>query len=156
MQSAIVCRVGSSNPEIIDVPDISPSTSFSADEVLCRTLQLGICGTDREILHSATPWAPAGDAYLVLGHECLARVESIGPTVTSLKVGDLVVPAVRRSLPKETRRLDYLPIGGFTERGIFYEHGFSMPMWLDRPEHLYPVPEAASDIAVFTEPLAVA
>lgn len=156
MQPAIVCRVGSSNPEIIDVPDVSSTTNFAADEVLCRTIQLGICGTDREILHSATPWAPAGDAYLALGHECLARVEHVGPEVNGLKVGDLVVPAVRRSLPKETRRLDYLPIGGFTERGIFFEHGFSMPLWLDRPQHLYAVPEATADIAVFTEPMAVA
>ncbi len=156
MQSAVVCRVGSSNPEIIEVPDISSSATIGADEVLCRTLQLGICGTDREILHSATPWAPAGDSYLVLGHECLARVEEVGEAVTSLKVGDLVVPAVRRSLPGKSRRLDYLPIGGFTERGIFYEHGFSMSRWLDQPQHLYLVPEATADIAIFTEPLAVA
>ena len=49
----------------------------AAGEALCRTLELGICGTDREILHSAAPWTPVGEAHLILGHECLARIEDV-------------------------------------------------------------------------------
>ncbi|MBC7854913.1 MAG: hypothetical protein IAF94_15890 [Pirellulaceae bacterium] len=81
---------------------------------------------------------------------------AVGSEVTEYSRGDLVVPAVRRPKPGETRRLDYLPLGKFTERGIWSEHGFSVPRWLDRPEHLYRVPPAIASLAVFAEPLAVA
>lgn len=150
---AIAARTGSTQPSLIDVP--SPNDP-GPGEVLCRTLELGICGTDRETLHSANPWTPPGDDFLVLGHECLARVEAVGVGVTDYQRGDLVVPAVRRAKPGQTRRLDYLPLGAFTERGIWSEHGFSQPLWLDRPEHLYCVPQGIEDLAVFAEPLAVA
>ena len=150
---AIAARSGSTQPQMVDMP---PPREPGQGEVLCRTLELGICGTDREILHSANPWTPPGDNFLVLGHECLARVEAVGEGVSEYKVGDLVVPAVRRAKPGMARRLDYLPLGAFTERGIWSEHGFSQPMWLDRPEHLYRVPAGIEDLAVFAEPLAVA
>jgi glucose 1-dehydrogenase len=150
---AVSARPGSTQPQIIEVP---PPAAPGAGEVLCRTLELGICGTDREILHSANPWTPPGDDFLVLGHESLARIEAVGSGVSEYQIGDLVVPAVRRAKPGQTRRLDYLPLGAFTERGIWSEHGFSQPLWLDRPEHLYRVPAGIEDLAVFAEPLAVA
>jgi threonine dehydrogenase-like Zn-dependent dehydrogenase len=49
-----------------------------------------------------------------------------------------------------------LALGEFVERGIFHEHGFSLPFWLDRPEHLFRVPTSIADVAVLAEPLAVA
>ena len=122
---------------------------------MCRTLELGVCGTDREILHSAAPWTPPGESRLILGHECLARIEHAGDGVTSVGPGDLVVPVVRRALPGMTRRVDLLPFGSFTERGIVCEHGFSQPLWLDRPEYLFRVPAEIADLAVLAEPLAV-
>ena len=75
-------------------------------EVLCRTLELGVCGTDREILHSAKPWTPPGEDRLILGHECLARIEAVGAGVTDFRPGDLVVPVVRRGAarPDTARR----------------------------------------------------
>lgn len=153
MQSGIAARPGSVIPEIVQM---AVPQSVGATQILCRTLQLGICGTDREILHSAAPWVPPEESVLLLGHECLAKVEAVGTDVTDWKPGDLAVPAVRRSLPGERRRLDYLPLGRFTERGIFSEHGFSVPLWLDHSQHLYRVPADLADIAIFTEPLAVA
>ena len=54
-----------------------------------------------------------------------------------------------------TRRVDLLPFGPFTERGIVCEHGFSQPLWLDRPEYLFRVPAEIADLAVLAEPLAV-
>ena len=150
---AVSCRTGSTQPQLIDVP--APGAP-AAGEVLCRTLELGICGTDREILHSANPWTPPGDDFLILGHECIARIEEVGSGISEYIAGDLVVPAVRRARPGQTRRLDYLPLGAFTERGIWSEHGFSQSLWLDRPEHLYRVPAGIEKLAVFAEPLAVA
>jgi threonine dehydrogenase-like Zn-dependent dehydrogenase len=149
---AIAARTGSPQPELVVVtrPNLP-----ALGEVLCRTLELGVCGTDREILHSESPWCPAGEDRLILGHECLARIEEVGAGVSSLRQGDLVVPTVRRAFPGQTRRADLLPFGPFTERGIFREHGFSQPLWLDRPEYLFRVPEEIADIAILTEPLAV-
>lgn len=152
MQPAIIARSNSPLPEIIDVP---VPHGPGPGEVLCRTLELGICGTDREILHSLKPATPAGSDFIVLGHECLGRIEAVGSGVEEWKVGDLVVPAVRRPARGEKRRLDYLPLGKFTERGIWSEHGFSAEYWLDEPQHLYRVPPEIADLAVFTEPLAV-
>lgn len=156
LQTAIGARTGSVIPELVEIPCPQSVNRQGSNDVLCRTLELGICGTDREILHSANPSTPPGSHFLVLGHECVARVEAVGDGVSEWQVGDLVVPAVRRSLPGETRRLDYLPLGKFTERGIWSEHGFSAPLWLDKPQHLFRVPAEIADIAVFTEPLAVA
>lgn len=156
LQTAIAARTGSIVPELVEIPVPQLPEPQPGGNVLCRTLELGVCGTDREILHSAAPWTPPGSPFLVLGHECLGRVEAVSDEGSDWNVGDLVVPAVRRSLPDETRRLDFLPLGRFTERGIWSEHGFSGPLWLDSPRHLFRVPPEIADVAVFTEPLAVA
>lgn len=159
---------GSEQPRLVEVSEPSPP---SPGQVLCRTLELGICGTDREILDSKKPHAPPGEPFLVLGHECLARVERLGAMSQGIDVplsarlngeaiplveGDLVVPVVRRAKPGFERRVDMLAVGEFTERGIFDEHGFSIPYWLDEPRYLFRVPPDLATSAVLTEPLAVA
>lgn len=149
----IAAITDSAQPRFVEAP---PPRDPAAGEVLCRTLELGVCGTDREILLSQKPWLPANEPHLILGHECLARVEAVGDGVTAFQTGDLVVPAVRRPFAGQTRRLDLLPFGTFTERGIYEEHGFSVPLFLDRPEHLYRVSPEIASFAVLTEPLAVA
>ena len=68
---SIAAFKGQQNPVLVD--PISPEP-LSSNQVRCETVLLGICGTDREILHSLTPGCPENDDFLVLGHECLARV----------------------------------------------------------------------------------
>jgi threonine dehydrogenase-like Zn-dependent dehydrogenase len=150
---AIAAQTGSPRPVVVEP---KPPAAPAADEVLCRTLELGVCGTDREILLSARPWTPVGEDCLILGHECLARIEAVGPGAASFRPGELVVPVVRRALAGQTRRADLLAFGSFVERGIVREHGFSQPLWLDRPEHLFRVPADIVDLAVLTEPLTCA
>src|SRR5262245_8971309 len=149
---AIAAFTGSTQPRVIN---IAPPEEPGAGQVLCRTLELGVCGTDREILHSAAPWTPPGEDRLILGHECLARIEAVGPEVDLFSAGDLVVPVVRRPIATSARRADLLPFGQFVERGIVRMHGFSQPLWLDRPEWLFAVPPPIADLAVLAEPLAV-
>src|SRR5262245_48716187 len=149
---AVAAQSASTAPLLLE---IAPPRPPAAGEVLCRTLELGICGTDREILHSAAPWTPPSESRLILGHECLARIESVGDGVSEFREGDLIVPVVRRALPGQTRRVDLLPFAAFTERGIVREHGFSQPLWLDRPEYLFRVPPEIAELAVLAEPLAV-
>jgi glucose 1-dehydrogenase len=148
---AIAAEYGSSKPRFVEV---SQPGDPQSGEVLCRTLELGICGTDREILLSQKPWTPDGERHLILGHECVARVEAVGLGVDGFGVGELVLPVVRRALPGHTRRVDLLAFGAFVERGIVREHGFSQPRWIDRAEHLLKVPAEIVDLAVLAEPLA--
>ncbi|HXW78874.1 MAG TPA: alcohol dehydrogenase catalytic domain-containing protein, partial [Acidimicrobiales bacterium] len=69
------------------------------DEVLLRVLDVGICGTDKEICSFEYGTPPPGEDYLVIGHEALAQVVEVGPGVEGLREGDLVVPTVRRPCP---------------------------------------------------------
>src|SRR5881392_1611158 len=101
--SAIAAFPGSTLPGIVSV---SEPASPGPGELLCRTLELGVCGTDREILHSAAPWTPRGEDRLILGHECLARIEVVGDGVAEFRPGDLVVPVVRRPSAGQARRVD--------------------------------------------------
>jgi threonine dehydrogenase-like Zn-dependent dehydrogenase len=155
---AIAAFTGRTKPELIDV---RPADEAAAGQVLCRTLELGVCGTDREILLSAAPLVPDGCDHLVLGHECLGRVEAVGSDVVGLAAGQLVVPTVRRPAPigamnrAARARVDFWPFGTYVERGIVREHGFSAPFWLDRPEHVFLVADDIADVAVLAEPLAV-
>lgn len=151
---AIAARPNSEHPVLVDIP--APRAA-GPGEILCRTLELGVCGTDREILLSRRPAVPAGGDQLVLGHECLGVVESCGAGVTSFSPGDLVVPVVRRALPEfeQSYRVDMLAFGCFVERGIFHADGFSAERWLDRPEHVLKVAPRLRDVAVLAEPLAV-
>src|SRR4051812_3275769 len=74
-----------------------PSPELRADqEIKIRSLEVGICGTDREICSFVYGSPPPGSDYLVLGHECLGEVVEVGAAVSKIKPGDLVVPSVRR------------------------------------------------------------
>src|SRR5437763_16345234 len=77
-----------------DVPE--PSSAEGA--ILVKTLALGVCGTDREILAGEYGAAPAGEQRLILGHESLGRVEEAPPD-SGFKPGDHVVGIVRRPDP---------------------------------------------------------
>lgn len=150
---AVAAFPGSTQPDFVDLP---PPPSPGRGQVVCRTRQLGVCGTDREILGSAAPLVPRDEAFLVLGHECLATIEAVGDGVSEFATGDLVVPMVRRSIRDDTDRVDMSPFGAYEERGIVRAHGFSPSLWLDGPEHLVRVAADLADLAVLTEPLAVA
>src|SRR5438132_13075328 len=76
----------------------APQISAS-DHVKIRSLEVGICGTDKEICTFVYGAPPAGFEYLVIGHESLGVVEEAGVNVRGLKRGDLVVPSVRRPCP---------------------------------------------------------
>ena len=100
------------------------------DEVSVQMLDVGICGTDREIARFGYGRPPSGSPYLVIGHESLGEVVDVGTAVTRAKPGDLVVAMVRRPCPHAecgacTRgRQDFCFTGDFTERGIRGRHGF--------------------------------
>src|SRR5262245_53937143 len=74
----------------------------SPTQVKLRMLDVGVCGTDREICAFEYGTPPAGGPHLVIGHESLGEVVEVGPGVTRVKRGDLVVPMVRRPCHHES------------------------------------------------------
>lgn len=125
-------------------------------------LEVGICGTDKEICRFAYGTPPEGSEYLVIGHEALGEVIEVGSSVSAIRVGDLVVPTVRRPCSDErcaacrAGRQDFCMTGNFTERGIKEEHGFLAEFMVDEEQYLHVVPQELREVAVLVEPLTIA
>ncbi len=141
------------------VEHAEPAISAS-DEVKIRILEVGVCGTDREICDFQFGEPPAGSEYLVLGHEALGEVVEAGAGVTGLKRGDLVVPMVRLPCAGcdscRQDRQDYCVTDTFPEHGIRRSHGFMTSFVVERERYLFKVPAALRASGVLVEPLTIA
>ena len=132
------------------------------DHIKVRMLDIGICGTDKEICTFEYGTPTAGDDYLVIGHESLGEVIEVGPTARRVKVGDLVVTTVRRPCPHPECRPcragypDFCITGDYTERGIKGAHGFMTEYVVDHEHYMHVVPPGLREVAVLTEPLTIA
>ena len=132
------------------------------DHVKVRILEIGICGTDKEICTFEYGTPPQGSDYLVIGHESLGEVIEVGPAASRVKVGDLVVTTVRRPCPHpechpcRAGYPDFCITGDYTERGIKGAHGFMTEEVVDHEHYLHVVPPELRDVAVLTEPLTIA
>jgi threonine dehydrogenase-like Zn-dependent dehydrogenase len=121
-----------------------------------------VCGTDREICAFEYGTPPPGRDYLVIGHESLGEVTGVGPAVTGVSPGDLVVPMVRRPCPHDhctacrAGRPDFCFTGDYRERGIQSLPGFMSEVVVERASYLNVVPRALRDVAVLVEPLTIA
>ncbi len=146
----------------VAVVDMEPPRLAQPDEVRLRMLDIGICGTDKEICSFAYGTPPPGENHLVIGHEALAEVVEVGSAVEHLRVGSLVIPTVRRPCPHPQCRScrsghqDYCYTGDFTERGIKEAHGYMAEYVVDRERNVVRVPSDLEEIAVLTEPLTIA
>jgi len=131
-------------------------------DVKVQILEVGICGTDRDICTFQYGTAPNGSDYLVIGHESLGEVVEIGAKVSRVTIGDLVVLMVRRPCLHEncfacrSDRQDFCFTGDFLERGIKEAHGFMTEFVVDDEKYLNRVPQTLRDIAILTEPLTIA
>jgi threonine dehydrogenase-like Zn-dependent dehydrogenase len=127
--------------------------------VLVRTLALGVCGTDREIVSGAYGWAPPGQKRLVIGHESLGRVQE-APADCGFNVGDLVVGIVRRPDPVPccacaVGEWDMCRNGLYTERGIKERNGFGSDFFRIESEFLVKVDPSLGAEGVLVEPTSV-
>lgn len=145
--------------KVVDHPE--PSLASPTD-VKLRMIDVGICGTDKEIVTFQYGTPPAGSDYLIIGHESLGEVVEIAPDVKSLKKGDLVVTMVRRPCDHPecvacgAGRQDFCYTGDFTERGIKGRHGFMTECVVDDEKFMNHVPMDLRDVAVLVEPLTIA
>jgi len=156
---AVAVFPSSKQVKIIDHPE--PSIS-SATDVKLRMIDVGVCGTDKEIVSFQYGTPPQGSEYLVIGHESLGEVVQTGPGVKTLKKGDLVVMMVRRPCDHpqcvacRVGRQDFCYTGDFTERGIKGRHGFMTEYVVDDEKYMNLVPGNLRDVAVLVEPLTIA
>lgn len=125
-------------------------------------LDVGVCGTDREIIAFQYGTPPDSSDYLIIGHESLGQVVDAGEKVTGAKVGDLVVFTVRRPCPHpgciacRSGRQDFCYTGDYTERGIKQCHGYMTEFVVEEQSYVNVVPPELRDVAVLVEPLTVA
>src|SRR5579863_9929462 len=144
---------------LIDHPE--PRIS-SPTQAKMRVLDVGVCGTDREIVTFQYGTPPEASDYLILGHESLSQVAEVGPQVSRVKPGDLVVMTVRRPCADPNcvacreGRQDFCYTGNFTERGIKQAHGYMTEFVVEEERYLNPVPAALREVGVLVEPLTIA
>jgi threonine dehydrogenase-like Zn-dependent dehydrogenase len=139
--------------------DDIPEPPRSDGAVLVRTLALGVCGTDREIVAGAYGWAPPGETRLVIGHESFGIVQD-APPGCGFKAGDRVVGIVRRPDPVPCPACamgewDMCRNGRYTERGIKERHGYGADFFRIESEFLVKVDEALGDAGVLVEAASV-
>jgi threonine dehydrogenase-like Zn-dependent dehydrogenase len=156
---AIAVTPKSRSVTLIDHPE--PKLSKPTD-VMLQMLEVGVCGTDREICAFQYGTPPEGSEHLVIGHESLGKVIAVGPEASRLRVGDLVIPMVRRPCPHahclacRSDRQDFCYTGDFSERGIKMQHGFMTELVVDDEKYMNVVPPALRDVAILVEPLTIA
>ena len=134
---------------IAEVPEPRPGPG----QVLVRTLEVGVCGTDREISEGLFGVAPEGAGELVLGHELLGVVEAGGHGFSR---GDLVSATVRRScghcLACAEASPDSCLTGDYVERGITRLDGFARELVAEDAAQLVAVPASLRTLGFLAEP----
>ena len=155
---ALVVNPKQQSVRIVERPEPPPPVD---NEVVLRVLDVGVCGTDREICSFEYGTPPAGAQEFVLGHEALGEIVAIGPDVTLFRTGELVVPTVRRPCssrrcaPCRAGRQDFCVTKEFSERGIVRADGYLADLVLEQEGYLISVPGALREVGVLVEPLSV-
>jgi threonine dehydrogenase-like Zn-dependent dehydrogenase len=155
MRALTVAPGIANSARIDDVPE--PPRSDGA--ILVRTLALGVCGTDREIVAGDYGWAPPGETRLVIGHESFGEVQD-APAASGFAAGDRVVGIVRRPDPVPCSACaagewDMCRNGRYTERGIKERNGYGADYFRIEPDFLVKVDAGLGDAGVLVEPTSV-
>ncbi len=146
----------------VKIVDIAEPCIATPTQVKLRVLEVGVCGTDKEICAFAYGSPPEGSDRFVLGHESLAEVVEIGGGVADLRAGDLVVSTVRLPcndpgcVPCRAGHYDFCMTGNYREHGIKGLDGFMTELVVEERHNLHPVGRDLRDVAVLVEPLTIA
>jgi glucose 1-dehydrogenase len=140
--------------------DLPEPSIESPSQVRFRVHEVGVCGTDRELVSFRLRLRPGDAPRIVIGHEALGQVEETGSGVDGIRRGDWVVPMIRRPCSPPCRscargRNDLCLTAGFTERGIFGADGYFTEYAVDDARYLVTIPERLIDFAILLEPLSV-
>ena len=146
----------------VDIVDIPEPHIAAPTEVKLRMLEVGVCGTDKEICAFEYGTPPSGSDRFVLGHESLGEVVEAGPAVPDLRAGDLVVSTVRMPCADagcaacRAGHYDFCMTGNYREHGIKDLDGFMTEFVVADRHNLHPVARELRDVAVLVEPLTIA
>jgi threonine dehydrogenase-like Zn-dependent dehydrogenase len=156
---AIAVKPGIKNSvNLVEMPKPNVNEIANGRGVVVKVLRVGVDGTDKEINNAEYGAAPAGDDFLVIGHEGFGIVEEVGPNVTELKKGDYVVATVRRpgtSIYDVIGTNDMTTDETYFERGINLRHGYLSEYYVDDAEFIVKVPRGLKDVGVLLEPMTV-
>jgi threonine dehydrogenase-like Zn-dependent dehydrogenase len=156
MQALTVTPGLKGSAQLAEIRQPSPKSS----EVLLRIMKLGIDGTDRDINDGLYGAPPDGEKSLVVGHEALGAIVSVGQDVKNFAEDELVVPTVRRPCPENCLNCrngesDMCQTGHYHEHGIYKLHGFASETAVSNAEYLVKVPRELADVAVLLEPTSI-
>jgi threonine dehydrogenase-like Zn-dependent dehydrogenase len=146
----------------VDIIDIAEPRIAAPTQVKLRMLEVGVCGTDKDICAFAYGTPPPGSDHFVLGHESLGEVVEAGPGVADLRAGDLVVSTVRLACSDancaacRAGHYDFCITGNYREHGIKELDGFMTELVVEERHNLHPVAGDLRDVAVLVEPLTIA
>jgi threonine dehydrogenase-like Zn-dependent dehydrogenase len=134
---------------VTDAPVPSPRT----DEVLVRSVVVGVCGSDTHAAHGRHPFIPI--PYHP-GHEVVGVIEQVGPGVTAVEVGQRVT--VEPDLPCWTCKMCTTGRQNLCENlqffGCGWEQGGMADLFTVAADRLHLLPDDLDDItAVLVEPL---
>jgi threonine dehydrogenase-like Zn-dependent dehydrogenase len=127
--------------------------------ILVRALDIGICGTDFELISAEYGWPPPGSNHLILGHESLGCVEE-APPASGFKKGDLIAGIVRHPDPEPCiacamGEWDMCRNGRYTERGIKERNGFGSEWWRVEPAFAVRLDPKLRDVGMLIEPTSI-
>jgi threonine dehydrogenase-like Zn-dependent dehydrogenase len=135
------------------IADVAPP---AGEGVRLRVLEVGVCGTDREIAEGLFGVAPDDHGELVIGHELLGVVDADGGGFAR---GDLVSAIVRRSCGHCFACAENAPdsclTGDYSERGITRLDGFARELVIEDPAELVPIPRTLGRLGVLAEPTSI-
>jgi glucose 1-dehydrogenase len=136
-----------------------PEPPLEDGDILAESLAVGVCGTDREIAAGRMGCPPAGQDWLILGHESLGRVLD-APPGSGLVPGDLIAGVVRRPDPVPCQfctsgRPDLCENGRYTERGIHGRDGFASERFRIERDYAVRVDPVLGLAGVLLEPASV-
>jgi threonine dehydrogenase-like Zn-dependent dehydrogenase len=130
------------------------------DEVLVRVKEVGLDGTDFNLVRYNLQDIAEGRDEIAMGHEMVGVVEAVGSDVRSVAPGDPVTMTVRRGCgicePCRHNQSDMCMTGLYTERGIHKLDGFLTQLVVDREQYIVKVPQEMAWCGVLTEPLSIA
>jgi len=129
------------------------------DEVMVRVKEVGVDGTDFNMVRHQLQDIGEGSDRIVLGHEMVGIVQEVGSSVKSLSPGDIVAVTVRRGCdlcqPCLHNQSDMCMTGLYTERGLHRRDGFLTQYVVDNEQYIAKVPNGLERLAIFTEPLSI-
>jgi glucose 1-dehydrogenase len=129
------------------------------DEVLIKIKEVGLDGTDINLVHFNLQDLPDDRDRITIGHEGIGIVVEIGSGVESVHPGDIVAITVRRGCnecsPCLHNTSDMCLTGRFKERGLHKLDGFLTEYVVEQEQYLAKVPPDLKKTAILIEPTSI-